>query len=229
MGLSSFDTQNERDVNDLMIGYFRQFRNHEVYSRFSHTIIVERNFGGALMASWLVNRCLSALPTLQQYHLDEKDGMTTFARLKAEAVMDTIVLLDEDKISIAEKIISHNPKLCQDMIHLLIKQMGKLRKIFEGGRYSFSGKMPGEPDDLCIALLLVIKHSNDATILARLNAEERARLQEVEQFTGYDDYVDTNEPDRYTRRREEDSWQPNYWQNSKMCKQKFFDIDITIF
>lgn len=215
LGVASWNTQNEKDTNDFVISYFRNFALHEIYSKMRHVLCVESNYGGALVASWFVNRATHALPTIEQYRPQEgKDGVTLFARNKAEAVMDAIALLDEDRVLVASKLIAPDPRHGEDLLKLLLKQLSNLRKVFEAGRWTYTAKGPGAPDDLCIAYLMSQKFSSDCTILARLNAEQRMLTESLEQQMGYED-IETHQTEYSGRgsfrpRREDDTWCPQY-------------------
>jgi len=215
VGLTSWDTQNERETNDLIISYFRNFALNETYYRLQHYLVVENNFGGGLMASWFVNRATSGLPTIQQYHPNQnKDGLALFRRLKNEAVMTMVSMFDEDRIDFAQRIITAGVQKADDLRQKLLKQLGSFRKVWEGSNWTYTGKMPNSPDDLALCFLMATKISADCTILARLNEEQRALLDENNQHAMYDDIPVNDAPFSGTRlsahHHGAESWRPHY-------------------
>lgn len=219
VGVGSRNTLNEKDVNTFVVSYFRQFAMHSVYSKIPHVLCVESNFGGSVLASWIQNRAISALPNIQIYSpRADREGVVLFARNKQEAVLDCICLLDEKKISIAMKVLSDNPKKVEESLQLLKKQLGNFRKVLEGSKMTFTGKMPGKSqdsqDDTGVCFLMSIKHSSDIIIVARLNEEERLQLEDVQRHLDYDEVemVPTllSNRRRGALNRESEQWQPSY-------------------
>lgn len=146
VGLASLNTHNEKETNDFIISYFRNFATNQVYYRMKHYLVHENNFGGGLMANWFINRATAGLPTIMTYHPNpNKDGMALFKRLKTEAVMDLITMMDEDRVYVAEKLISSKMNDTAGLVESLFKQLGCFRKVWSGNSWTYSGKMVNQP------------------------------------------------------------------------------------
>ncbi len=198
IGMASFDTQNEQDINDLTLGYFKRFKDAPYLSDLQHILIVEKNFGGKPFANIYVNRAKYVLRNLEEYTpsyhktkgkkgsgsssssmsaTDGSDGSgaTLYRELKIRAVQSMIANLCENKISFADEILTILPVNPMDkekeekkMVEKVLGQFANLRKVYKGGKWTYSAKRPKMPDDLITCVYMAAELGYEATMIEHM-------------------------------------------------------------
>ena len=165
IGADSGVMESDEDQENFVTNHILKLQEFTFLQRATYVFIIERNFGGSILASRIFNICLTVTPKVQSMLAlsqerigSRKVGVCTSHMVKERARIDLQRLLQTDKIKFTREFKSRSTSSRDDICNQLRQYRYEVKPPkdeFGSFKTRLTGKAGGKNDDMAICVNLL--------------------------------------------------------------------------